>query len=636
MPKKEQSPRFATVSKARLLAALTLLIGSSLSVQMAAAQLAPSPIATIEGPEISQGRFGQAVAISADGTRIAVGSWGPGTDQVVVDNVITPSESIGAVRTFDLVNGSWVQSGQELLGPQDGGSFGIAIALSANGQRLAVGAPGTDAAGEGSGSVRIYDFVGGSWVPVGQILNGSNALDSFGLEIALSAAGDRIAVGAPFSSPNGIQSGSVRVFDLENGSWVQAGDALNGQGASDQFGRVIGLSADGSRIVIAAVTELVKSDGTISAFDFDGDDWTQIGSTLENGSDSFNLGQSLSLSADGTRFATIETVPALRPEDGVESIVHVFETDGSSWSTLGAGIRTESSNTVTLSANGDRLAMNGLEITGTNEKTRLVSLFDLTSDSWTPLGVSIFSDPSRVEGAGDLFGATLAISGDGNTVVAGAQLSYNQQTGAGRVDIIDVNAWTSQPVCGGQVVTVDLSTGAVPTAGDDVIRGTAGNDQIDALGGDDIICALGGDDVVNAGDGFDQVFAGAGNDRLTGGSGNDRLIGGPGADVIFGGVGNDRIQGGDGNDALRGDGGNDIIRGGNGNDALWGGASNDKMWGNLGRDRLFGEDGTDVLRGGAWRDEMDGGAGTNDGCTLTDPGGLTETRTNCEGGVFGR
>ncbi len=190
--------------------------------------------------------------------------------------------------------------------------------------------------------------------------------------------------------------------------------------------------------------------------------------------------------------------------------------------------------------------------------------------------------------------------------------------------------------CNNLDVTVNMALGEMPTAGDDVIRGTAGDDTIDGLGGNDTICALQGNDTINGGDGFDKVFAGAGNDTINGGSGNDLLIGGAGIDVINGGTGNDRIQGGDGDDTLEGDGGPDRINGGNGNDIIRGGTHADQLFGNLGRDQLFGDGGNDVLRGGAWKDIMNGGAGTNDGCTLTDPGGLSETRVNCEGGVFGR
>ncbi len=189
-------------------------------------------------------------------------------------------------------------------------------------------------------------------------------------------------------------------------------------------------------------------------------------------------------------------------------------------------------------------------------------------------------------------------------------------------------------LCNNLEVTVNMAEGEMPTEGDDVIRGTAGNDVINSLGGNDVICALQGDDTINAGDGFDKVFAGAGNDTVTGGAGNDLLIGGAGVDTINGGNGNDRIQGGDGADVLQGQNGKDRISGGNGNDIIRGGKFADTLFGNLGRDQLFGDEGDDVLRGGAWKDIMNGGSQT-DGCTLTDPGGLVETRVNCETGVFG-
>ena len=145
-----------------------------------------------------------------------------------------------------------------------------------------------------------------------------------------------------------------------------------------------------------------------------------------------------------------------------------------------------------------------------------------------------------------------------------------------------------------------------------------------------------GDDEIVGGDGNDKIFAGLGNDTVHGGAGNDLLVGGAGGDTLHGETGNDRIQGGDDGDTLHGDGGLDVIRGGNGHDTITGGTHDDRIWGNLGRDSLFGGNGNDVLRGGAWLDSMNGGAGNNDGCTLTDPGGLDEVRSQCETGVFGR
>ena len=221
--------------------------------------------------------------------------------------------------------------------------------------------------------------------------------------------------------------------------------------------------------------------------------------------------------------------------------------------------------------------------------------------------------------------------------------------------------------CNGELVTVDLASGGIPTSLDDVILGTTGNDSIIAMGGNDTICGLGGDDTISGGRGLDWVDAGpgndtvdggndadtifgdtgldtinggpgddelygeddddiikgnSGNDTLYGGAGIDRLIGSSGNDVIHtgpggnrntgiavdGGAGNDVITGGPDDDEIRGATGNDTINGGGGNDALFGGGGNDTINGQAGDDLIRGNGSKDLLSGGNGNDDIDGGS----------------------------
>lgn len=200
----------------------------------------------------------------------------------------------------------------------------------------------------------------------------------------------------------------------------------------------------------------------------------------------------------------------------------------------------------------------------------------------------------------------------------------------------NASAQEGRATCGGMPVTVYLSTGAVPTAGSDVILGTEGPDSIAAGDGDDVICGLGGDDsiwgqggndqidggtgddYIRGGDGDDGVTGGAGNDDIAGGRDNDVLVGDSGNDKIRGGTGDDAIYGGDGDDVqLSGNGGVDLVVGGAGNDALitggprpdqlWGGPGNDLLRGHKGADEIHGDDGNDYLAGGPQDDLLDGG-----------------------------
>ena len=201
------------------------------------------------------------------------------------------------------------------------------------------------------------------------------------------------------------------------------------------------------------------------------------------------------------------------------------------------------------------------------------------------------------------------------------------------------------PTCNGVEITIDISDGDTPTAGDDVIWGTLGDDVIAASSGNDTICGREGNDTINGGpgndwidagpgddnvfglDGDDQVLAGGGNDVIVAGSGADDIEGGGGEDIINGGLGDDELNGGadddeifgqDGNDTITGGNGNDLltglsgvdeIRGGGGNDIINGGSGNDDLFGDAGDDVVFGLTGDDFVNGAAGNDQLFGQIG---------------------------
>ena len=107
----------------------------------------------------------------------------------------------------------WEQVGETLTveAPyKDDIRFGNAVAISADGNRIAVGLPGLDDSEEGilkrAGSVQIFDLNGTNWEPQAEILGAySNA--ELGTNVALSDDGKRVAIGAP--SYNSDESGYV-------------------------------------------------------------------------------------------------------------------------------------------------------------------------------------------------------------------------------------------------------------------------------------------------------------------------------------------------------------------------------------------------------------------------------------------
>ena len=92
--------------------------------------------------------FGHSVAMSEDGTHLAVGSP---RDEV---------EGIGAGRVsgYRLVNDQWVDLGDDLFGTLDG-SFGSSLSMTADGSRLLVGAPTTSLQGDNTGEAFLYKII---------------------------------------------------------------------------------------------------------------------------------------------------------------------------------------------------------------------------------------------------------------------------------------------------------------------------------------------------------------------------------------------------------------------------------------------------------------------------------------------
>ena len=72
----------------------------------------------------------------------------------------------------------------------------------------------------------FIDYNGSAWVQVGADIVGKTAGDNFGDSVALSSDGSRVAIGAPGFSSNfygGDRRGHVRIYELQSGSWTQLG-----------------------------------------------------------------------------------------------------------------------------------------------------------------------------------------------------------------------------------------------------------------------------------------------------------------------------------------------------------------------------------------------------------------------------
>ena len=155
--------------------------------------------------------------------------------------------------------------------------------MSADGSRIAFDACSNDGNGIDSGHVRIFEIQGDdTWIQLGDDIDGEEQGDEFGFSVAMSADGSRIAIGALSNDGSGIDSGRVRILEIQGDkTWIQLGDDIDGEEKGDNYGFSVAMSADGSRIVIGAYYndgQYGSRSGHVRIYDY-GDHSTAPGST---------------------------------------------------------------------------------------------------------------------------------------------------------------------------------------------------------------------------------------------------------------------------------------------------------------------------------------------------------------------
>jgi hypothetical protein len=314
--------------------------------------------------------------------------------------------------------------------------FGNALALSRDGNTLAVGAPFESSAATGiggnqvddcssaspvncamfSGAVYVYARSGATWSQQAYVkASNTEMFDLFGNAVALAGDGNTLAVGAPLedSSLTGViagavneatsgdasaDSGAVYVYTRPAGAWSQqAYVKASNTGAGDQFGTSVTLSGDGSALAVGAPLEASSGTGVNSTPD---ESAAGAGAAYVyargGGAWSQQAYVKASNTGAGDNFGTAVTVSG----------------DGN---TLAVGAPFENSSGTGIGSTPDEAA------TGAGA----VYVYARSGAVWSPQS---FVKASNT-GAGDSFGNSVALSNDGSALAIGAPLEDGSGTG---------------------------------------------------------------------------------------------------------------------------------------------------------------------------------------------------------------
>jgi hypothetical protein len=432
------------------------------------------------------GHAGNASTISDDGSTIAIGaphenSGAKGINGNQNDHSVY---SAGAVYVFTHRGTTVAQQAYvKASNPMEGANFGSSVALSRDGNTMAVAAYYESSAATGingnqadhsiteAGAVYIFTRSGTTWSQqayikasnTGQAAVGDGFAegDQFGYSIALSSDGNTLAVGAigEDSAATGIngdqsdntanQAGAAYLFVRTGTTWSQQAYVKSSMTRPNVlFGYSIGLSGTGDTLAVAEY-DADRGKGALYVLTRTGTTWShQARIQADNAENGDSLGYSMAISDDGNTIAAGAAdedclIPGInvagcdkdQPSDTSAGAAYVFVRNGTTWTQQAFiksshphksdwfGVRIAISgdgNTVAVSApqeDGKSTGINGNQEELGSSEAGAVYFYTRSGATWTQ---QAYIKSSNAE-ASDEFGSSIALSQNGKILLVGAR-----------------------------------------------------------------------------------------------------------------------------------------------------------------------------------------------------------------------
>jgi hypothetical protein len=359
--------------------------------------------------EGSDDLFGWSVDLSGDGKTIIIGAIGNNAGQA---NQSNNGQARVYRNTYYASSNSW---GWALLGSEINATAasvesGYDVSITSDGNRIAIGTPGQD-------KMRVYDLnISNNWVLQG---NGygiytSQTAQRAGHSVSINASGTVAAMGAPMGN-------KVWVFDVDpaGGTGHLAGNPLIVPGT--YAGGSVDIDDDGNTLVVGAYKSNSER-GTVLVYDFNGTGWVQRGMTLSGVNNYDQFGFDVSMSNDGNTIAVGSKGWDSNPNNTTYEIgeTAVYDWNGSAWvqrgtSIQGVNIFDQCGFSVSLSGNGNRMAIGYKGNSTATQAAGLVRIFDWNGSAWVQNGDPIYGD-----GVSVYSGHSVALSDNGSILAIGA------------------------------------------------------------------------------------------------------------------------------------------------------------------------------------------------------------------------
>lgn len=339
-----------------------------------------------------------------------------------------------------------VQIGSDIDGLAANDKFGNGVSMSSDGNIVAICSDGNLGSG---GLLRVFKNIGGVWTLYGTDINGENFGGASGYKISLSSDGNTLAY--YFSVGLTIYS-----YDTATGYWTQKGNYITTNTPGDGFGSSYELSSDGNTIIIGASGAWHPPEpaaGYVQIFHYDAGTWNQIGNNI-TGIAPERSGREVTMSSDANIVAIANT-----------NSVRVYENISDVWTQLGNEISAYETSGLSLSSDGNLLAIGESEFTDSLIQRGRVRVFNYASDAWSQIGFEIVGEVAHYR-----TGWSVSLSSDGDTLAIGEIGSSSGSTDSGRTRVFNNQGgnWV-------QIGTSIFGEGSGDSSGSEVSLSSDGN-----------------------------------------------------------------------------------------------------------------------------------------------------------------
>jgi Secretion system C-terminal sorting domain/FG-GAP repeat len=274
-----------------------------------------------------------------------------------------------------------------------------------------------------------------NWTQLGTDINGETAFNQSGHAISLSADGQTVAIGAYLNEGSGLNAGHVRVYQRISGIWLQIGADIDAEAINDYSGWSVSLSDNGLSVAIGAYQNSGNGlhAGQVRVFQFVSGNWVQQGADLDGEAAGDQFGFSVSLSADGQTVAVGAPDNAGNGEQAGH--VRIFKFNDNTWQQLGSDLNGEaagdrSGSTVSMSSDGQTVAIGSQYNDGNGAESGHVRVYQWVDGAWAQQGADVDG-----EAAGDFSGYSVNLSIDGKTIAVGAPQNDGNGLNAGQTRV---------------------------------------------------------------------------------------------------------------------------------------------------------------------------------------------------------